>query len=149
MPVKTQALTGRLAPFRFMESPSLNGIAFNGEPQAQAKCSGLPLNDEINKPSRHRQRMCRASSPNCNAQLQNQRFGQRSNRHPAVRFSGSFLPKLAAAACWTCIRYHEKAKLRLTQFLPRVTIRSPCYSVLPNSSQYEFVWHGSQLAQPS
>jgi hypothetical protein len=35
MPVKTQALTGRLAPFRFMESPSLNGIVFNGESQAE------------------------------------------------------------------------------------------------------------------
>ena len=49
MPVKTQALTGRLAPFRFMESPSLNGIVFNGEPQAQANfgddACGLPLND--------------------------------------------------------------------------------------------------------
>ena len=35
MPVKTQALTGRLAPFRFMESPTLNGIAFTAQPQAQ------------------------------------------------------------------------------------------------------------------
>jgi hypothetical protein len=57
MPVKTQALTGRLAPFRFMESPSLNGIAFNGEPQAdvtqgQDAC-GLPLNDEIISPQTH------------------------------------------------------------------------------------------------
>ena len=41
MPVKTQALTGRLAPFRFMESPSLNGIAINGKPQASARISTL------------------------------------------------------------------------------------------------------------
>jgi hypothetical protein len=34
--VKTQALTGRLAPFRFIQSSSLNGIAFNGKPQATA-----------------------------------------------------------------------------------------------------------------
>ena len=36
VPVKRQALTGRLAPFRFMESPSLNGIAFTAQPQAPA-----------------------------------------------------------------------------------------------------------------
>ena len=57
MSVKTQALTGRLAPFRFMESHSLNGIAFDGEPQAEANqstdASGLPLNDEIIGPQLH------------------------------------------------------------------------------------------------
>jgi hypothetical protein len=42
MPVKTQALTGRLAPFRFMESHSLNGIAFDGEPQAEATRAKTP-----------------------------------------------------------------------------------------------------------
>jgi hypothetical protein len=45
MPVKTQALTGRLAPFRFMESPSWNGIAFNGKPQDFAYACGSPLNE--------------------------------------------------------------------------------------------------------
>ena len=49
MPVKTQALTGRLAPFRFMESPSLNGIAFTAQPQALlldfAYACGSPLNE--------------------------------------------------------------------------------------------------------
>jgi hypothetical protein len=36
--VKTQALTGRLAPFRFMESPSLNGI---GGKQRLAGCDEI------------------------------------------------------------------------------------------------------------
>jgi hypothetical protein len=44
--VKTQALTGRLAPFRFMQSPSLNGIAFTAQQKApastEANASSLP-----------------------------------------------------------------------------------------------------------
>jgi len=47
--VKTQALTGRLAPFRFMGSPSWNGIAFHGKSQALlldfAYACGSPLNE--------------------------------------------------------------------------------------------------------
>jgi hypothetical protein len=47
--VKTQALTGRLAPFRFMQSPSLNGILFTAQPETPAStsagASGWAVND--------------------------------------------------------------------------------------------------------
>jgi hypothetical protein len=47
--VKTQALTGRLAPFRFMQSPSLNGIAFTTQPEAPARTEAVALGWTVNK----------------------------------------------------------------------------------------------------
>jgi hypothetical protein len=49
--VKTQALTGRLAPFRFMDSPSLNGIALTAQPKAPASAKVGAFGWAVNKSS--------------------------------------------------------------------------------------------------